>query len=186
MDLGISGKRALVAASSKGLGRGCAEALAAAGCDLVMNARGSEALEQAAEEIRKAHGVKVTTVAGDVTQQGPRDELLKAAGQVDILVTNAGGPPPGKWQDWDRDAFIAALDANMLTPIALIQAMVPGMMERGWADRFRCRHRAPGRALGRHHQQPFARHPCHRPRRVAGRGRGQAAGHLDRRGARKP
>ena len=132
MDLGISGKRALVCASSKGLGRGCAEALAAAGVDLVMNARGADALEATAEAIRAAHGVSVTTVATDVTTAEGQAQVLEAAGEIDILVTNAGGPPPGLWSDWDRDDFIKALDANMLTPIALIKALVPAMMERGW------------------------------------------------------
>jgi 3-oxoacyl-[acyl-carrier protein] reductase len=132
MDLGISGKRALVCASSKGLGRGCAEALAAAGVELVMNARGTAALERAAAEIRDAHGVKVSIVAADITDAGGRSEVLAAARGVDILVTNAGGPPPGMWSDWERDDFIAALDANMLTPIALMTALLPGMMERGW------------------------------------------------------
>ncbi|WP_417247933.1 SDR family oxidoreductase [Celeribacter sp.] len=132
MDLGIAGKRALVCASSKGLGRGCAEALAAAGVNLVMNARGAEALEAAAAEIRASYGVQVETVAADVTTDEGRAALLDVAGQVDILVTNAGGPPPGMWTDWERDDFIAALDANMLAPIALIKALVPSMMERGW------------------------------------------------------
>ncbi len=132
MDLGIKGRRALVCASSKGLGRGCAEALAAAGVDVVMNARGAEALEAAAAEIRTAHGVEVTTVAADITTGEGRAKVLEAAGQVDILVNNAGGPPPGMWTDWEREDFIKALDANMLTPIALIKALVPGMMERGW------------------------------------------------------
>ncbi len=132
MDLGISGKRALVCASSKGLGRGCAEALAAAGVHLVMNARGAEALEEAAAAIRAAHGVEVVTVAADVTAEAGRAQVLEAAGDVDILVTNAGGPPPGLWSDWNRDDFIAALDANMLTPIALMTALLPGMMARGW------------------------------------------------------
>ena len=120
MDLGINGKRALVCASSKGLGLGCAQALAAAGVDLVMNARGVEALEASAQAIRDAHGVEVATLAADVTTQQGQNSLLEAAGQVDILVTNAGGPPPGLWSDWDRDDFIRALDANMLTPIALM------------------------------------------------------------------
>lgn len=93
MDLGIRGKRALVCASSKGLGRGCAEALAAAGVDLVMNARGGEALEAAAEAIRARHGVAVTTVAVDVATEAGQRALLDAAGSVDILVNNAGGPP---------------------------------------------------------------------------------------------
>jgi 3-oxoacyl-[acyl-carrier protein] reductase len=132
MDLGIRGKRALVCASSKGLGRGCAEALAAAGVDLVMNARGAEALEASAQAIREAYGVDVVTVAADITSDEGRAKVLEAAGQVDILVNNAGGPPPGMWTDWEREDFIKALDANMLTPIALIKALVPGMMERGW------------------------------------------------------
>jgi len=132
MDLGIKGKRALVCASSKGLGLGCARALAEAGVDLVMNARGAEALEASAQAIRDDFGVNVTTVACDVTSAQGQEELLKAAGEVDILVNNAGGPPPGMWTDWEREDFINALDANMLTPIALIKALVPGMMERGW------------------------------------------------------
>jgi len=132
MDLGISGKKALVCASSRGLGRGCAEMLAAEGVTLVLNARGAETLEATAEAIRAAHGVDVTTVAADITTEDGRARVLAAAGDVDILVNNAGGPPPGSWQDWERDDFIAALDANMLTPIALIKALVPGMMARGW------------------------------------------------------
>lgn len=132
MDLGIKGKRALVCASSKGLGRGCAEALAEAGVDLVMNARGAEALDATAEKIRAAYGVDVTSVAADITTEDGRAKVLDAAGQIDILVNNAGGPPPGLWSDWDREDFIKALDANMLTPIALMKALVPSMMERGW------------------------------------------------------
>jgi 3-oxoacyl-[acyl-carrier protein] reductase len=132
MDLGLNGKRALVCASSKGLGRGCAEALAAAGVSLVMNARGSEALEAAAADIRAAYGVDVVTVAGDIATEAGRAAVLAEGQGVDILVNNAGGPPPGLWSDWDRDDFIAALDANMLAPIAMIKALVPGMMERGW------------------------------------------------------
>jgi 3-oxoacyl-[acyl-carrier protein] reductase len=132
MDLGIKGKRALVCASSKGLGFGCAQALAAAGVELVMNARGAEALEASAADVRKAFGVPVTAVAADITTDEGRAAVLAAAGDVDILVTNAGGPPPGIWSDWSRDDFIRALDGNMLTPIALMQAMLPGMMARGW------------------------------------------------------
>ena len=132
MDLGIRGKRALVCAGSKGLGRGCAEALAEAGVDLILNARGREALEETAAAIRAAYGVQVTTVAADITTDAGRAEVLAAAGQIDILITNAGGPPPGQWSDWTRDDFIRAIDANMLTPIALMQALLPGMMERGW------------------------------------------------------
>jgi len=132
MDLGIAGKTAIVCAASKGLGRGCAEALAAAGCDLVINARTAEVLETTAEAIAEAHGVKVTPVAGDITTDEGRAPVLEAAGSPDILVTNAGGPPPGMWHDWTRDDFIRALDANMLTPIALMQACLPAMTERGW------------------------------------------------------
>jgi 3-oxoacyl-[acyl-carrier protein] reductase len=132
MDLGIRGRRAVVCASSKGLGRGCAEALAAAGCDLVMNARGAEALKEAAGAIRTAHGVSVEAVAADVATSEGQAAVIEAAGAPDILVTNAGGPPPGLWSDWGRDDFIAALDANMLAPIALMTALLPGMCERRW------------------------------------------------------
>ncbi len=132
MDLGIAGKRALVCASSKGLGLGCAEALAEAGVELVMNARGADALEASADAIRQAHGVAVTTVAADVTTEDGQAAVIEAAGAADILVTNAGGPPPGMWSDWDRDDFIKALDANMLAPIALMKALMPGMIDRGW------------------------------------------------------
>ncbi len=132
MDLGIRGKRALVCASSKGLGLGCAEALAAAGVDLVMNARGADALETEAARLRTEHGVDVLTVACDVTSAEGQNQVIDAAQGVDILVTNAGGPPPGLWSDWDRDDFIKALDSNMLTPIAFMKALLPGMMDKGW------------------------------------------------------
>ncbi|AGT10415.1 SDR family oxidoreductase [Paracoccus aminophilus] len=132
MDLGIKSKRGLVCAASKGLGRGCAEALAAAGVDLVINARGEEALVHTASEIAAKYGVECTPVAADITTEEGRARVLAALGQADILVTNAGGPPPGNWQDWSRDDFIRALDGNMLSAIALMQALVPGMMERGW------------------------------------------------------
>jgi 3-oxoacyl-[acyl-carrier protein] reductase len=131
MDLGIRGKKGIVCAASKGLGRGCAEALAAAGVDLVICARGAEALEATAAELRGL-GVKVTAVQADITSDEGRAAVLTAAGDVDILVTNAGGPPPGMWSDWSREDFVKALDANMLTPIALMQAVLPGMMARGW------------------------------------------------------
>ncbi len=132
MDLGIRGRTALVCAASKGLGKGCAAALAAEGVDLVINARGAEALEATAAELRAAHGVRVTAVAGDITTAEGRAAALAAAPSFDILVTNAGGPPPGLWSDWSRDDFIRAIDANMLTPIALMQAVLPGMMAQGW------------------------------------------------------
>ncbi len=131
MDLGIKGKRALVTAASKGLGRGCAEALAAAGVDLVINARGAEALEATAVALRR-HGGRVVTVAADVTTPEGQAAVLAAAQGVDILVTNAGGPPPGSWENWTRDDYLRAIDANMLTPIALMTALMPGMIERRW------------------------------------------------------
>jgi 3-oxoacyl-[acyl-carrier protein] reductase len=132
MDFGLKGKTALVCASSAGLGRGCAEALAGEGVNLVINGRTEETLEATAADLRTRFGVEVTAVAADVTTEEGRAKLLEAAGEADILVNNAGGPPPGTWTDWEREDFIKALDANMLTPIALIKAMVPGMMERGW------------------------------------------------------
>ena len=132
MNFGIAGRWALVCASSKGLGRGCARALAKEGVHLVLNARGAEALDATAKGIRDEFGVEVATVAGDITTAEIRNRAVAAAPQIDILVTNAGGPPPGLWSDWSRDDFIAALDANMLTPIALMQAVLPGMMKRGW------------------------------------------------------
>ncbi len=132
MDLGIKGKRAVVCAASKGLGRGCAEALAAAGVELTVNARGAEALEAAAAALRARFGVPVTAVAADVTTEAGRAAVLAACPDPDILVTNAGGPPPGLWSDWSREDFVRALDANMLTPIALMQATLPAMIARGW------------------------------------------------------
>ena len=130
MDLGIRGKTALVCAASKGLGKGCAMALAHDGANLVITARGKDALEATAAEIRKASGVKVTAVAGDITTPEGRAAALTAAGPVDILVNNAGGPPPGDFRNWSREDWIKALDANMLTPIELIKAVVDGMIER--------------------------------------------------------
>ncbi len=132
MDLGIAGKRALVCGASKGLGEGCAAALAAAGVNLVINARGAAALDATAGALRGAHGVTVTAVAADITTPEGRALVLATAGDIDILVTNAGGPPPGLWSDWSREDFIRALDANMLTPIALMQAALPGMIARRW------------------------------------------------------
>jgi 3-oxoacyl-[acyl-carrier protein] reductase len=132
MDLGIKGKTALVCGASKGLGRGCAEALAADGVNLVLVARSADALERTADEIRRAHGVNVIAVAADITTPEGRAQALAACPAPDILITNAGGPPTGDFRDWGRDQWIAALDANMLTPIELIKATVDGMMERGF------------------------------------------------------
>ncbi|HEX5611721.1 MAG TPA: SDR family oxidoreductase [Burkholderiales bacterium] len=130
MDLGIRGKSALVCAASKGLGKGCAIALAREGVQLVITARGRDALEATAEEIRKETGVKVTTVAGDITTAEGRAQALAACPKPDILVNNAGGPPPGDFRQWSREDWLKAIDANMLTPIELIKSTVDGMIER--------------------------------------------------------
>ncbi len=130
MDLGLAGKKAIVCASSKGLGKGCAMALAREGVDLVITARTEGPLEATAEEIRSATGVSVTAVAGDITSEAGREQALAACANPDILVTNAGGPPPGDFRDWVRDDWIAAVDANMLTPIFLIKAVLDGMIGR--------------------------------------------------------
>jgi 3-oxoacyl-[acyl-carrier protein] reductase len=130
MDLGIKGRRALVCAASKGLGKGCAMALAREGADVTLVARGIEALNATAEEIRRATGARVTAVAADVTTAEGRAATLAACPDPDILVNNAGGPPAGDFRQWDRDVWIKALDANMLTPIELIKATVDGMIAR--------------------------------------------------------
>ena len=134
MDLGLEGKKAIVCAASKGLGKGCAMSLAANGVDVTICARTPETLEATAEEIRAQGGIggggAVTTVACDITTEDGRAAVLDACPEPDILVNNAGGPPPGDFRDWDRDTWIAAVDANMLTPIFLIKATVDGMIGR--------------------------------------------------------
>ncbi|MEX2630863.1 MAG: SDR family oxidoreductase [Tistlia sp.] len=130
MDMGIRGRRALVCAASKGLGKGCAMALAGEGVELTIVARTAETLEATAEALRQAYGVPVAAVACDITTPEGREKALAACPNPDILVNNAGGPPPGDFRDWTRDDWIAALDANMLTPIELIKATVDGMIER--------------------------------------------------------
>jgi 3-oxoacyl-[acyl-carrier protein] reductase len=133
MDLGIEGKWALVCAASKGLGKGCAAALVREGVNVVITARGLDALQATATELQALNpAVKVVPVAGDITTPAGRAAALAACPQVDILVNNAGGPPPGDFRDWERDAWIKALDANMLTPIELMKAVVDGMAERGF------------------------------------------------------
>lgn len=133
MDLGITGRWAIVCAASQGLGKGCAEALGKEGVNLVINARTQATLEQTAVELRAAcPGIEVRTVAGDVADAEVRQALLAACPQVDILVNNAGGPPPGDFRDWGREDWLKALDVNMLTPIELIKAVVDGMAERGF------------------------------------------------------
>ncbi len=130
MDTGLHGKRALVCAASKGLGRACAMALAREGVAVTITARTAEALQRTADEIRAATGATVTAAPGDITTEDGRAAALAACPDPDILVNNAGGPPPGDFRDWERDDWIKALDANMLTPIALIRAVVDGMAAR--------------------------------------------------------
>jgi 3-oxoacyl-[acyl-carrier protein] reductase len=132
MDLGIKGKTAIVCAASKGLGKGCALALAREGVDVVISARGADALHATAEEIRKATGAKVTAVACDVTTEDGRKQILAACPNPDILINNAGGPPPGDFKDFSLDDWRKAVEWNMITPIALTKATVYGMMDRGF------------------------------------------------------
>ena len=131
MDLGISGRHALVCASSRGLGRACAEALAAAGCSLVVNGRDQAVLDGTAAALRERHGVAVTAIAGDVRDAAVRAALV-AVKPVDILVTNAGGPPLADFRDLSAEDIHKGLDANMVTPIALVQLVIDGMTERGF------------------------------------------------------
>jgi 3-oxoacyl-[acyl-carrier protein] reductase len=133
MDFGIAGRWALVCAASKGLGKGCAQALAGEGVNLVVTARGADALEATARELRAIRaGIEVRAVAGDIATPQGRAAALAACPQVDILVNNAGGPPLGDFRNWDRDAWIRALDANMLAPIELMKAVIDPMMSRGF------------------------------------------------------
>ena len=133
MDLGITGKWALVGGASKGLGYGCAQALAREGVNVVIVARGAEALQAAAANLRsESKGVEVIAVPVDITTAAGREAIFAQRKDFDIVITNAGGPPPGDFRDWDREAWIKALDANMLTPIELIKATIDGMAERGY------------------------------------------------------
>ena len=130
MDTGLAGKRALVCAASKGLGRACAMALAREGVHVTITARTAADLEATAADIRAATGATVTTVVGDITTEEGRAAALAACPEPDILVNNAGGPPPGDFRNWERADWIAAIDANMLAPIFLIRAVVDGMIAR--------------------------------------------------------
>ncbi len=133
MEMGIAGRWALVCAASKGLGRGCAMALVGEGVNVTLNARTAEALEATANELRALNpSVEVRTVVGDITRPEVREVALGACPQVDILINNAGGPPPGDFRDWERDDWLSALGANMLTPIELIKACVDDMAARGF------------------------------------------------------
>jgi 3-oxoacyl-[acyl-carrier protein] reductase len=130
MDLGIKGRKAIVCASSKGLGKACAKALAREGCAVFVNARNAGGLAEAVAEIAEATGARVTAVAADITTEAGRASLIAACPQADILVNNNAGPPPGKLADWDHAAWLGALEANMLAPALLIRALVPGMQAR--------------------------------------------------------
>ncbi len=130
LDLGISGRRAIVCAASKGLGRACAMALSRAGVELTITARTRETLEETAQQIRAATGGKVTAVAGDITTEAGRSATLAACPEPDILVNNAGGPPHGDFREWGIEDWQKAVNANMLTPIMLIKATVDGMSAR--------------------------------------------------------
>jgi 3-oxoacyl-[acyl-carrier protein] reductase len=131
MDLGLQGKRAIVCASSKGLGLACAKALAREGASIVMNGRHPDALNRAAAALREeVPGADIKTVVGDVTSEGVRTALVEASGEPDILVNNAGGPPPGDFRKWSREAWIAALDANLLSAVELIRLVIDGMVRK--------------------------------------------------------
>jgi 3-oxoacyl-[acyl-carrier protein] reductase len=130
MDLGIAGRKAIVCASSRGLGRACAIALAEAGCEVIINGRDEGKLAATADEIAKATGSKVIAVAGDVGSEAGREALLAACPSPDILVNNNSGPPPKDFRQLSRDAMISGLDANMTTPILLVQKVIDGMIER--------------------------------------------------------
>lgn len=132
MDLGISGRRALLTGASKGMGRACAFALAREGVEITIVARGAEALETTAQAIRTETGATVQAVAADITTAEGRAAALAACPEPDILLNNAGGCPPGDFRTWTRDDWIAAIDLMMLPPIEMIKATVDGMMARGF------------------------------------------------------
>jgi 3-oxoacyl-[acyl-carrier protein] reductase len=130
MDLGIKGRKAIVCASSQGLGKACAAALAREGCDVFVNARNEGPLKETAHEIARATGARVTPVVADITTEAGRAALVAACPEADILVNNNAGPPPGKLADWDHAAWLKALEANMLAPALLIRTLLPGMQAR--------------------------------------------------------
>lgn len=132
MDLGISGRKAIVCASSRGLGRACAEALAREGVAVVLNGRHAETLEATARAVREATGGEVRTVVADLDVAADRERLVAACPDADILVNNNGGPPPGRLADWDHAAWTRALESNLLAPTGLIRALVEGMQARGF------------------------------------------------------
>jgi 3-oxoacyl-[acyl-carrier protein] reductase len=130
MDLGLAGRKAIVCASSRGLGRACARALAAEGVEVVVNGRDAERLATTAEDIRRETGARVTAVAADLCTESGREKLLAACPEPDILVNNNGGPSPGRFQDWDRARWLEALEANFLAPVLMLRAVLGGMRAR--------------------------------------------------------
>jgi 3-oxoacyl-[acyl-carrier protein] reductase len=132
MDLGIRGRKAIVCASSQGLGRACARALAREGADVVINGRDGEKLDATAAAIASETGARVTPVVADLNLQAGRDRLVQSCAEADILVNNNAGPPPGRFEDWDHADWIAALEANLLAPTMMIRALLPGMKQRGF------------------------------------------------------
>jgi 3-oxoacyl-[acyl-carrier protein] reductase len=130
MDLGLQGRKAIVCASSRGLGRACATSLAREGCSVVINGLDAERLHATAEAICGETGASVSAVVADINTEAGRERLAAACPDADILVNNNAGPPPGKLEDWGRDEWLAAIEANMLAPIFMIKALVPGMRRR--------------------------------------------------------
>jgi 3-oxoacyl-[acyl-carrier protein] reductase len=132
MDLGLAGRKAIVCASSRGLGRACATSLAREGVAVVINGRDASRLRESAEAIRAETGADVESVVANLDDQSDRDRLVAACPEADILVNNNGGPPPGRFEDWDHASWLAALESNLLAPAMMIRALLPGMKERGF------------------------------------------------------
>lgn len=132
MDLGLTGRKAIICASSRGLGRGCAEALAEAGCDIVLNGRNAAVLEATRADLETRHGIKVTAIAADVSTKAGQEALLKACPDPDILVNNNGGPPRRDFSELDREALLEGVVQNFVTPVELIQAVIPAMKARSF------------------------------------------------------
>ncbi|MEE4011837.1 SDR family oxidoreductase [Roseibium sp. FZY0029] len=132
MDLGLKGKKAIICASSRGLGKGCAQALAEAGCDIVLNGRNETVLEETRSQLQNLYGVSVAAIAADVSTREGQEQLLTACPNPDILVNNNGGPPRRDYSELDREALLEGVVQNFVTPIELIQAVVPGMKDRGF------------------------------------------------------
>ncbi len=132
MELGIQGRKAIVCASSRGLGRACATSLAREGVAVVINGRDAAVLEKTAEEIRAETGATVTPIAANLDEASERERLVAACPEADILVNNNAGPAPGRFEDWEHEQWLAGLESNLLAPAMLIRALLPGMKERGF------------------------------------------------------